>query len=143
MTSISWVGLNFKNYFEYYEKRQEQHIQASKFLNLVCGDAEQKEEIGASNECIERRQMVRQSPSLYALYDVLQDWRLCGRSGCDVLLLNLSDHAVKLVVIVLIVYFLAMTLCGLTLRSGFNRQYVEPYQGFGQYESHVACKKLA
>jgi len=141
MASISWIGLSFKTYCEKYNARQTDHIQASKYLGIVCQDVEQKEEIGASKECIERRRMVQESPSLYALYDVLKEWQLCGEHGCQVMLLSISDHILKIVIVFIIVYFLAMTLCGIRLTAGYNRQYVEPYQGFGQYESMLDCKK--
>jgi hypothetical protein len=104
------------DYYGNYQQRSEQHEQASKYIMKVCKDATTKDEIGAHKDCEARKKMVREIPSVYALYDILEHWSLCGRSGCENMLVSISDSVLKLAAMLLILIVCIMVTCGWGLR---------------------------
>lgn len=108
--SISITLLGYKEYKENLEERHEQRVPDSLFFDKNCLDPGMVERMKISSECHERFHRLERSPEEYALYDLLQNFGMCGKDGCqDIKWVN---YTLEIIVGIFLVLLTLIYLCG-------------------------------
>ena len=75
-----------QRYHDHWLERSESAESARLYLQSdVCSKAELRVQLGKWQRCAESRYELRISPSVRALYDVLEDLSICGHKRCEAL----------------------------------------------------------
>jgi hypothetical protein len=75
-----------QKYNDHWYERSEHAASARLYLNSdVCKKSELRVQLGKWQQCAESRYELRISPSVRALYDVLEDFSICGHKRCEAL----------------------------------------------------------
>jgi hypothetical protein len=125
------------DFWEYWNARTEQQTQALKYYERVCRDPIEKDEIGAHADCDDRRRTANRQPALFALYDTLEDIKLCGRRGCEEMLGGFSTSILKITGACIVIYAIICLLGLCHLRTLSVRSHAELYGGFGGYGNQM------
>jgi hypothetical protein len=138
--TLAWALLAFRDYGELKRDRDEEYGKAIAFYNEFCKNPHNIQKYGLIDECKNKKKTTEQDPQLYALYDVLEKWSLCGKA-CDRFLDGFSWNLWKLALCLGIIYVIAMTLCGFHIRNMGRREHVDLYKDLGGYESYGGGKQ--
>ena len=73
-----------RNLKRYRVERTRKHNEASTYMESdVCSDPITRGQLGTFHLCEQAEQIVNETPTVAALYDILDDWYPCGHGRCD------------------------------------------------------------
>ena len=133
-------GLTYQSYSEYKYVRELAHSKASHYIAEYCKNDHIVERTGAAEDCDKRRRIQAQDPTLYALYDILWDWNICGSGQCSSVVPIIAQRLVQLVIALAVLFVCAVYMCGTQLRGWGAKAETELYANFGNYESNKKTK---
>ena len=86
--------------------------------NRICHDAAARATLAGFDRCAESEEIMTRVPSVEALYDVLERWKLCHDGRCEMFY---SDLAANMPYIVFLIFlFLLMVIC-IWFKYGMDR----------------------
>jgi len=122
VASVGWFFLTYRDFTNYYELRKSDHVAANVFANTMCIDPQTVVLAKKEDECRNAARVKELWPGVWALYDILEDWRLCGRGGCLQLLDGFASHyIVKLAVVIGMLYVILLVAMWLGIRQQRRR----------------------
>jgi hypothetical protein len=134
------VILGQRDYREHHLTRLQKYETAKNYYMDICKDPHKVQKMDVANECKEREKTLMRDPSLYALYDVLEEWNIC-RSGCGGILEGFSWGVWKLFIVIFVIYIVWLSLCGVNARREFRMGELANLHGFGYYYGDDNKKK--
>jgi hypothetical protein len=138
--TLAWAILAYRDYGELKRDRDEDYSKAIAFYNKFCKSPHDIQTYGLVDECKNKKKTTDQDPQLYALYDVLEKWSLCGKA-CDRFLDGFSWNLWKLALGLVVIYVAVMATCGAQILKMGRSEHVDMYKGLGGYESYGGAKQ--
>ena len=111
--------LCYKEYKENLEERHEQRRPDLLFFEKNCLDPGMVETMKISTECHERFHRLDRSPEEYALYDLLQNFGMCGKDGCQDI--KWVSYILEIIAAIVVALLALIYLCGYQIsKTGMN-----------------------
>tara|TARA_B100000902_G_C27314515_1_gene920421 strand:+ start:863 stop:1360 length:498 start_codon:yes stop_codon:yes gene_type:complete len=81
---VIFVGIAFKTFHGHYLERRINHDRALLYLSSdVCKNAKLRIQLGSYARCSQSEKELSISPFLHSIYDLLEDYWVCGHDKCS------------------------------------------------------------
>jgi uncharacterized membrane protein YbjE (DUF340 family) len=116
-------------------EKQQPHIEA---FNFICLDAEKIVRMDFADKCHDLRHKLREEPTVYALYDVLETRGLCLGYSCERTFerMGFGSSPLQAVLLVSLIVWLLLFTCGIKMSNFGMDRYSKQYLPHTTHDSN-------